>query len=274
VRIDPIETDALLLREVGAADVVGSVGGEPWVARWDATATLPTGVVHDHYRFLACSTSGVTISGVAQVWFDGRTTAVTTTFKEDGATHGRFVGRGDLGVVSISADAVAAVDSADLRGASMTSLTIARTAGASLVSVDANGAEVSGAVTVGAGCSVEVATKRNLYGAVTTTAATPAKAIITVPVSATAQTVFLNAYVTARDSAGNGAGYIRIATFKSAGGGAAWVQVGVTGAAITHEDVGGWDCTVAVVANEIVVTVTGDAANDTDFVAQVELRST
>lgn len=159
VRLDHVDTDALSVLEVDDALVQDSAC-DATTARWDATGTVPAGVTGLHSnRFRNCTMSSLAPQGVAQVdaWECLVTSTTTCTFTEDGAEYGKLRSNSvHHGAVIVGAASVAAVSSADLRGASMTALTATSSAGALRVTVEARGATVSGAVTANTLCDIDI----------------------------------------------------------------------------------------------------------------------
>lgn len=127
-------------------------------ASWGHTATLPAGVGGSHkVTFRHCEVATLTPKNVAQVdaWDMNVTTATTTSFSENGAAYGKLRATGYLGRVTVEADSVAAVSSAVLDGAHMTSLTVSSTAGALRAGVSARNASVDGTITANTLCDID-----------------------------------------------------------------------------------------------------------------------
>jgi hypothetical protein len=83
-------------------------------------------------------------------------------------------------------------------------------------------------------------------------------------------TTTITVTATARDAtAGDGAGYVRVATFKRTTGNVS--QVGATTSVATHEDDAGWNLTITANTTSIQVNAVGDAANVTRWSYSAEL---
>jgi hypothetical protein len=133
--------------------------------QWNPAATLPVGVSGSHKQtFIDCKIGTLNPTYTAQVdKRGGHVTTTTTDFTEDGAVHGKLTADGELGAVTIVADSVANVDSADLRGATMSSLTVTSGGGGNRVAVDVRGATATSTVTANALTDIDI--RDGSYGA-------------------------------------------------------------------------------------------------------------
>jgi len=117
----------IILNEVDNADFFATTNNGDVHCRWQLAAVLPAGVGGAHrQRFIGCALGDLKPSDVTHVeCWGGKCASVTATLTDDGAIEGTFKGDGELGAVSISSTSVAAVSSAVLDGAHMSSLTTA-----------------------------------------------------------------------------------------------------------------------------------------------------